>query len=273
MATCGPPAGYNSVMHDPLDFTGKVVLVTGGTKGVGRGIAESFLRRGAQVMVCGRKEPASLPTVDGASAAFTAADVREVDAVRSLLEATVARFARLDVVVNNAGGTPPAFVAGTSPRFLASIITLNLIAPLYVAQQANDVMQAQADGGSIINISSVNGLSASPGAAAYGAAKAGLVNLTESLAVEFAPKVRVNAVTAGIIGTEEIFAVHYDNDEERIAALHAGVPLGRLARPDDVGDACLFLASPLAAHVSGANLVVHGGGEPPGTLPPRPGAT
>jgi NAD(P)-dependent dehydrogenase (short-subunit alcohol dehydrogenase family) len=131
-------------------------------------------------------------------------------------------------------------------------------------------MQSQADGGSIINIASVNGLSPSPGVAAYGAAKAGLIHLTQSLAVEFAPKVRVNAVTSGIIGTEEIFALHYGNDEARIAQLQAGVPLGRMATPEDVGQSCLFLASPLAAHVSGANVLVHGGGEPPGTLPTRP---
>ncbi len=260
-------------MGNALDLGGKVVLVTGGGKGVGRGITETFLAHGAEVMVCGRTEPDSLPTVDGRPAAFTTADVRDVDAVAALLEATISRFGRLDVAVNNAGGTPPAFVAGTSPRFLASIITLNLIAPLYVAQQANDLMQTQPDGGSIINISSVNGLSASPGVAAYGAAKAGLINLTQSLAVEFAPKVRVNAVTSGIIGTDEIYAVHYDNDEERIAGLHAGVPLGRMATPADVGGACLFLASGLASHITGANLVVHGGGEPPGTLPARPDAT
>jgi NAD(P)-dependent dehydrogenase (short-subunit alcohol dehydrogenase family) len=258
------------VVSDALDLTGKVVLVTGGTKGVGRGIAETFLAHGADVMVCGRTEPESLPTAGDRRAEFTAADVRDVDAVRLLLEATTGRFGKLDVVVNNAGGTPPAFVAGTSPRFLTSIITLNLIAPLYVAQQANDVMQSQADGGSIINIASVNGLSPSPGVAAYGAAKAGLIHLTQSLAVEFAPKVRVNAVTSGIIGTEEIFALHYGNDEARIAQLQAGVPLGRMATPEDVGQSCLFLASPLAAHVSGANVLVHGGGEPPGTLPTRP---
>lgn len=257
-------------MRDELDLTGKVALVTGGAKGVGRGIAEVLLDHGAEVMVCGRNEPESLPTGGGREAAFAAADVRDVDAVAALLAATTDRFGRLDIVVNNAGGTPPAFVAGTSPRFLTSIVTLNLLAPLYVAQQANDLMQAQPEGGAIVNIASVNGLGPSPGVAAYGAAKAGLLNLTQSLAVEFAPKVRVNAVTAGIIGTEEIFRTHYADDAARIAAMHAGVPLGRMATPRDVGDACLYLVSPLASHVSGANLVVHGGGEPPGTLPTRP---
>ncbi len=257
-------------MDDALDMTGKVVLVTGGTKGVGRGIAETFLAHGAEVMVCGRSEPDDLPAADGRTARFTSADVREVDQVASLIAATLDAFGSLDVAINNAGGTPPAFVAGTSPRFLTSIITLNLIAPLYVAQQANDVMQQQEGGGSIINIASVNGMSPAPGVAAYGAAKAGLINLTQSLAIEFAPKVRVNAVTAGIIGTPEIFATHYDDDEARIAAMHAGVPTGRMSTPADVGASCLFLASSLAANVAGANLLVHGGSEPPGTLPQRP---
>ena len=135
------------------------------------------------------------------------------------------------MVVNNAGGGPPAFLSGTSPRFHASIITLNLIAPLFVAQRANDVMQAQAGGGCIINIASTNGMHPSPGVAAYGAAKAGLISLSESLAAEFAPKVRVNTVTAGIIGTEEIFDVHYGNDPERLARLLGQVPTGRFSSP------------------------------------------
>jgi NAD(P)-dependent dehydrogenase (short-subunit alcohol dehydrogenase family) len=257
-------------VSDVLDLTGKVALVTGGGKGVGRGITEVLLAHGAEVMVCGRTEPEEPPEAGGRTAAFTAADVRDVEAVAALVGATTSRFGRLDIVVNNAGGTPPAFVAGTSPRFLTSIVTLNLLAPLYVAQQANDVMQAQPEGGTIVNITSVNGLGPSPGVAAYGAAKAGLLNLTQSLAVEFAPKVRVNAVTSGIIGTEEIFRTHYADDPERIAAMQAGVPLGRMATPEDVGNACLYLVSPLAAHVSGANLLVHGGGEPPGTLPAKP---
>ena len=132
-------------------------------------------------------------------------------------------------------------------------------------------MQTQSGGGSIINITSVNGMSAAPGVAAYGAAKAGLLNLTQSLAVEFAPKVRVNAVTAGIVGTPEIFSQHYGDDEERIDAMHAGIPSGRMSTPADVGASCLFLASALACNISGANLLVHGGGDPLGALPSRSG--
>jgi NAD(P)-dependent dehydrogenase (short-subunit alcohol dehydrogenase family) len=123
----------------------------------------------------------------------------------------------------------------------------------------------------IINIASVNGMNPSPGVAAYGAAKAGLLHLTQSLAIEWAPKVRVNAVTAGMVRTEDLARVHYGDDEERVAAMAATVPLGRLTEPSDVAAACLFLASPLARSITGSNLLIHGGGDPAGALPNREG--
>jgi NAD(P)-dependent dehydrogenase (short-subunit alcohol dehydrogenase family) len=116
----------------------------------------------------------------------------------------------------------------------------------------------------ILNVASVSGTRPSPGTAAYGAAKAGLINLTQSLAVEWAPKVRVNAVVAGPIRTEQA-ELHYGSDAG-IAAVGATIPLGRLGTPDDIAGACLFLASPLASWVSGTALVVHGGGERPAFL-------
>ena len=125
-------------------------------------------------------------------------------------------------------------------------------------------MQDQGSGGAIINIASVSTLRPSPGTAAYGAAKAGLVNLGGSLAVEWAPKVRVNAIIVGLTETEQSH-LHY-GDEEGIAAVGATIPLGRMAVPTDVGDACLFLASPLASYVSGTHFAVHGGGEKPAFL-------
>lgn len=251
-------------MSDELDMSGRAVLVTGGGRGIGRGIAEAFLRAGAAVAICGRSEPEDLPSVDGRPAVFIAADVRDPDAVDALIAATVAALGRLDVLVNNAGGSPSADSATVSPKFSRAIIELNLLAPLVCAQKANAVMQTQADGGSIINIASVSGLRPSPGTAAYGAAKAGLLNLTQTLAVDYAPRVRVNAISAGLIRTEQAH-LHY-GDEAGIAAVGATVPLGRMGTPDDIAGACRFLASPLAAYVSGANLVVHGGGEAPAYL-------
>ena len=251
-------------MSEELDMSGRAVLVTGGARGIGRGITERFLAAGAAVAVCGRSEPDELPSADGRTAVFIAADVRDADAVDALITETVAQLGRLDVLVNNAGGSPSADSATVSPKFSRAIIELNLLAPLVCAQRANAVMQQQSGGGSIINIASVSGLRPSPGTAAYGAAKAGVLNLTQTLAVDYALKVRVNAISAGLIRTEQSH-LHY-GDEAGIAAVGATVPLGRMGTPTDIANACLFLASPLASYVSGANLLVHGGGEAPAYL-------
>ena len=251
-------------MDNALDFSGKAVIVTGGGKGVGRGITECFLRAGARVLICGRSEPETLPASEGRTALFTSCDVRDYEQVEACVAFAVEQFGRLDVLVNNAGGAPYAEAATASPRFSESIIRLNLIAPLNFSQVANRVMQQQDSGGSIINIASVSTIRPSPGTAAYGAAKAGLVNLGTSLAVEWAPKVRVNALVVGLTQTEQSH-LHY-GDEEGIAAVGATIPLGRMAVPEDIGQACLFLASPMASYISGTSLAVHGGGEKPAFL-------
>lgn len=249
---------------DALDLSGTVVLVTGGTKGVGRGITDRYLEAGAEVVVTARNAPEGPLAHAGREASFVAADVREVDQLDGLVASVVERHGRLDVLVNNAGGSPMADAATASPRFSQRIIELNLLAPLHLSQKANAVMQEQETGGSIINIGSVSALRPSPGSAAYGAAKAGLLNLSTSLAVEWAPKVRVNVVTGGLILTEQAH-LHY-GDEAGVAAVAATIPLGRMGRPTDIADACLFLSSPLASFISGANLTVHGGGEKPAFL-------
>lgn len=248
-------------MSVSIDMTGCVSIVTGGGRGVGLGITQAFLDAGAEVVICGRNEPDVLPRVAGRTAVFVAADVREVEQIQNAVKFTTDRFGRLDTLINNAGGSPAADAATVSPRFSEKILALNLTAALHFAQAANAVMQTQESGGSIINISSVSGMRPSPGTAAYGAAKAGLISLAQSLAVEWAPKVRVNAVAAGMILTE-LAHLHY-GDEASIAKISKTVPLGRLGEPRDVGDTCLFLASPLARYVSGASLLVHGGGERP----------
>jgi NAD(P)-dependent dehydrogenase (short-subunit alcohol dehydrogenase family) len=237
------------------DLTGRVVLVTGGTKGLGHELADAFREAGASVMICARNAPEH-ETQD-----FVAADLRDAAAAAGVVEATVKRFGRLDVVVNNAGGSPPADSATVSPRFFEKIVALNLLAPFYVAQAANAVMQRQPDGGTIINIGSLSGNRASPGSSAYGAAKAGLANLTESLSMEWAPKVRVNTVTVGYLETEQA-GLHY-GDDAGIAAIAQLMPMQRLVRPADVAPVCLFLASDGAAFITGADIAVHGGGEPP----------
>ncbi|VVJ18255.1 3-oxoacyl-[acyl-carrier protein] reductase (EC [Amycolatopsis camponoti] len=244
-------------MTTDLGLTGTVVLVTGGVRGVGRGIADVFLAQGAHVVVCARHEA---PT----DAEFHVCDVRDETQVETLVQRIVADHGRLDVVVNNAGGAPHSPAATASPRLHDKIVQLNLLAPLLVSQHANAVMQRQDTGGSIVMISSVSGTRASPGTAAYGAAKAGLDNLTASLAVEWAPKVRVNALDVGMVRTEQAH-LHYGS-EAAIEAVGKTVPLGRLAEPREVGACAAFLASGLASYVSGATLRVHGGGEVPAFL-------
>ncbi|HEU5301095.1 MAG TPA: SDR family oxidoreductase [Acidimicrobiia bacterium] len=246
---------------DPLDFSGRVVVVTGGARGVGRGITERFLGAGADVVVCGRTAPDSVPEADGRSAVFVAADIRDPDQIDAVVAATIERFGRLDVLVNNAGGAPPADTATASPKFTTAIVNLNLIAPLVFAQRAFAVMDPQDDGGVIINIASVSGTRANPEGVAYGAAKAGLINATQTLGVEFAPNVRVVCVTAGMVRTEQSHL--YYGDEAGIAAVGATVPLGHIADPSEIADVCLFAASPLARYVTGEQIVVHGGGEMP----------
>ncbi|MEV6748186.1 SDR family oxidoreductase [Streptomyces sp. NPDC058322] len=245
---------------NPIDFTGRAVIVTGGTKGIGAAIAEAFLAAGAEVLVCGRGEPPELPGSGAHRAHFRSADVRDPAAAAGLADEAAQRFGRLDVLVNNAGGSPDADAATVSPRFVEKIVALNLLAPFYVSQAANRIMQGQRDGGSIVNIGSVSAHTPQPGTAAYTAAKAGLLGLTRALALEWAPKVRVNHITTGLVRTPSAASVY---GEDGGAAVAGVVPMRRMAAPADVARACLYLAGDLAGYVNGADLAVHGGGEVP----------
>jgi NAD(P)-dependent dehydrogenase (short-subunit alcohol dehydrogenase family) len=265
MMQASTPSTPSSGSHAPdSNAPARVVLVTGGTKGIGREIAQAFLTEGCEVVVCARNAPATLPAAGGREASFLACDVREAKALKALVAQVVQAHGRLDVLVNNAGGAPMASAATAPPRFHEGVLRLNLMGPLHAAQAANAQMQQQAEGGVIVFIGSVSGLRPSPGTAAYGAAKAAVVSLVSSLAVEWAPKVRVVAVSPGMVLTEQSH-LHYGNDEG-IAAVAATVPAGRLATGADVAQACLWVASPQASYFSGGNLVLHGGGEKPAFL-------
>jgi NAD(P)-dependent dehydrogenase (short-subunit alcohol dehydrogenase family) len=238
-----------------LGLQDRVVLVTGGVRGVGAGISSVFAAQGATVVTCARRP------VEGSPYEFHSCDVRDDESVAALIKTVADRHGRLDVVVNNAGGSPYVLAAESSAKFNTKIVELNLLGPLSVSIHANAVMQTQPQGGAIINVASVSGRRPTPGTAPYGAAKAGMESITSTLAVEWAPKVRVNSVVVGMVETEQSELFYGDADS--IAAISKNVPLGRLAKPDDVGWAAAFLASDVASYISGASLEVHGGGEPP----------
>ncbi|MGW5659057.1 SDR family oxidoreductase [Streptomyces sp. NPDC003758] len=233
---------------------GRTAVVTGGTRGVGAGIVRAFVAAGARVVVCARRPPeAALPGTE-----FVPLDVRDPDAVRDVFAA----LPRIDVLVNNAGGTPYRLLADAGPERHAQVVELNLLAPLTVSLAAYENLRRVR--GAIVMIGSVSGGRPSPGSAAYGAAKAGLESLARSMAVEWAPEVRVNTLVVGMVRTEKS-SLHY-GDEDGIAAVSRTVPLGRLAEPSDIGEAAVFLASDAAAYITGASLLVHGGGERPAFL-------
>ncbi|MBU6269505.1 MAG: SDR family oxidoreductase [Sphingomonadales bacterium] len=240
-----------------LDFNGRVAIVTGGTRGLGRVVATRLAERGCAVAVCGRNAPESLP--EGVE--FHAADIRDAQQAKAFVAGVAARHGRLDYLVNNAGGSPQADAATASARFFDSILQLNLHAAMYMAQAAHAPMVASG-GGSIVNIASVSGIRPSPGTAAYGAAKAGLLNLTQSLAQEWGPAgIRVNAIIAGLMQTETAGLTYGDAGAQ--AAVGRSMPLQRMGTGDDLAGAVLWLCSDLAAWVSGARINVDGGGERP----------
>ncbi|MEV0368958.1 SDR family oxidoreductase [Streptomyces sp. NPDC050636] len=247
-----------------IDLSGRVAVVTGGTRGIGAGITTTLLAAGAQVVACARRPPDRPLEAAGRTARFMELDLRDADAVGAFFRRMRGEYGRLDVLVNNAGGTPYRLLADSSPQQAARAVELNLIAPITASLAAREVMADQESGGSIIMIGSVSGTRPSPGTAAYGAAKAGLDNLARTMAVEWAPKIRVNTLTLGMVRTE-LSHLHY-GDEDGIAAVGNTVPLGRLAAPAEIGEACAFLASDLSGYVSGASLLVHGGGERPAFL-------
>ncbi|MFJ6698592.1 SDR family oxidoreductase [Streptomyces sp. NPDC091272] len=245
-----------------MELDGRVAVVTGGTRGVGAGIARAFLAAGARVVVCARRPPDEPVEVAHGKAEFRPVDLRDPVAVGEFFAGVAQTYGRLDVLVNNAGGAPYRLLGNGDAARHTRVIELNLLAPMTASLAAYAYLKEAH--GSVVMIGSVSGTRPSPGTAAYGAAKAGLENLARTMAVEWAPEVRVNTLVLGMVRTE-LSHLHY-GDEAGLAAVGRTVPAGRLAEPSEIGDAAVFLASPKAAYISGASLLVHGGGERPAFL-------
>jgi NAD(P)-dependent dehydrogenase (short-subunit alcohol dehydrogenase family) len=249
-------------MMDPLfDFTGKVVLVTGGSRGLGYQMVKAFAERGADVIIASRKldnceAVAAECRALGRRALAVAAHVGRWAECDALIEAAYKEFGRVDVLINNAGMSPPCPSHEISESLFDSVLNLNFKGPFRLASQIGHRMASDdfgGEGGCIINISSTGALMALPGVVPYGAAKAALNAMTVSFAREYGPKVRVNTISAGPFLTDIAEAWDPKRREKQPVAL------GRPGYPPEIVSAALMLASPASSYTTGALLRVDGG--------------
>ncbi|AZQ33289.1 MULTISPECIES: SDR family oxidoreductase [Streptomyces] len=240
------------------ELSGKVALVTGASRGIGYGVAEALVARGDRVVITGRTEDALKEAVEqlGAERAVYVAGKAHDEAHQAVaVERAMEAFGRVDYLVNNAG-TNPVFgpLADLDLGVARKVFETNVISALGFAQKTWHAWQKD-NGGAIVNIASVAGIAPSPFIAAYGVSKAAMINLTQQMAHEFAPKVRVNAIAPAVVKTKFAQALYEGREEEAAAAY----PLARLGVPSDIGGAAAFLTSEQSAWVTGQTLVVDGG--------------
>jgi 3-oxoacyl-[acyl-carrier protein] reductase len=240
------------------ELTGKAALVTGGSRGIGYGVAEALIARGDRVCITGRNEDALKEAVErlGADRAIgVAGKAHDLDHQAVAVERTMEAFGRVDYLVNNAG-TNPVFgpIADLDLDVARKVFETNVISALGFAQKTWHAWQKD-NGGAIVNIASVAGLAPSPFIGAYGVSKAAMINLTVQLAHEFAPRVRVNAIAPAVVKTRFAEALYEGREAEAAAAY----PLARLGVPSDIGGAAAFLTSEQADWITGQTLVVDGG--------------
>lgn len=247
----------------PIDLRGKTALVTGGTRGIGRGISLALGAAGARTIVSGRdrqsaEEVATAIVGAGGAAEILIADLMDDDAVGALVGDATSRFGKLDVLVNNAGIDADAPAIDYELETWRRVLRFNLEVPFRLAQQAAQHFVADRRPGAIVNIASVLGQVGTADACSYVAAKHGLVGLTKSLAIEWASRgVRVNAIAPGLIQTD--MTSYLWNSDVADAYVKGRIPLGRIGQPRDIGGAVVFLASDAADFIHGETLAIDGG--------------
>jgi 7-alpha-hydroxysteroid dehydrogenase len=259
------------VILDRFKLTDRVAIVTGAGRGIGRGIAIALAEAGADVVCAARTEADIESAVSevrkrGRRGLAVPTDVMQTADLERLVDATLAEFGRLDVLVNNAGGTMPRAALDTDESYFAEAIRFNVTSAFLLTRLAAPKMVATAGGGAVVNISSRASDMVMTSFVAYGTAKAALNMMTRNIAAELAPKVRVNAISVGGVATEAL-AVVLTNDEIR-AQFERNTPMGRAGTVEDIAACALYLASPASAWVTGKVFQVDGGTEAPAiTIP------
>lgn len=251
-------------MSKEIDLSGMTAVVTGGTRGIGRAIAETFAASGASVVPTSRTqrdvdEAASAVMDYGVESLPIATDVTDGAEVQALFETTADEFGGIDVIVNNAGINPLSAIGtpeSVGPEEFRNIIDVNLQAAFTCTHEAGEYL-LENGGGNIINVSSISGLVGTKRQHAYTASKHGLVGLTKSVALDWAPHVRVNAIAPGYVSTELTEPI--ETNEELHNSILDDIPAERFAEPDEIANAALFLSSDMASYITGECLVVDGG--------------
>jgi len=246
---------------DRFKLDGQIAIVTGAGRGIGAAIAEAYAEAGAHVVCAARSRDQIERTAEavrrhGSRALAVPCDVLERAQLEHLVDATLKEFGRIDLLVNNAGGWPPKPALRTSEKEFEAAFRFNVTTAFVLTRLTVPRIVETAGSGAVVNISSVAGRHHSSGFAAYGTAKAALSFLTQNLAQEFAPKVRVNAIAVGSIETESLAGILTPEIERQMVEL---TPLGRLGRVEDIAACALYLASPAASYVTGEIYGVNGG--------------
>ncbi|MFZ6003394.1 MAG: SDR family NAD(P)-dependent oxidoreductase [Actinomycetota bacterium] len=243
-----------------------VAVVTGGGAGIGRGIANGFAAFGARVAIWEHDEATCRAAAEEVGGLACVADVREPDQVDAALARTIAELGSPRILVNNAGGVFLSPLVETRPKGWDALLRANLGHVLLCTQRVARVMVDSQRGGSIINITSIEGTRGAPGFAAYAAAKAGVISLTKTAALELAPHgIRVNALAPDVTLTDGLLSVATDPMH-----LSGAIPMGRAGHVDEMAGAAVFLASSLSSYVTGQTIHVDGGTEAAGGWYPHP---